>query len=81
MSIPGGVVADLIVVKAGFILAGLETFFDGPSTCGYVDELLHGCWSFRVTEVVREVGGIVDASPREDVSMAWSVHAAGNLDH
>jgi hypothetical protein len=69
------------VVKAGFILAGLKAFFDGPSTCGNVDELLQGCWFIRVTEVVREVGGIVDASPREDVSMAWSVYVAENLDH
>ena len=70
MSIPGGVVADLVVVKAGFVLAGLKTFFDGPATCGDVDEFLQGYWFIRVAEVVREVGGIVDASPREDVSMA-----------
>src|SRR6478609_10942785 len=42
MSIPGGVVADLIVVKAGFILPGLKAFFDGPPACGNVDELLQG---------------------------------------
>jgi len=28
------------VVKDGFVLAGLKTFFDGPATCEDADELL-----------------------------------------
>ena len=38
MFIPGGVVADLVVIEAGFVLGGLKAFFDGPAASGDVDE-------------------------------------------
>ena len=38
MFIPGGVVADLVVIEAGFVLGGLKALFDGPATGCDVDE-------------------------------------------
>ena len=39
MFVPGGVVTDLVVVEAGFVLTGLKALLDGPATGCDVDEV------------------------------------------
>src|SRR2546421_12297310 len=53
MSVPGVPGAHLIVVESDFVLAGSETFFDGPPRPGHVDQFSES----RVMRVVAVVEG------------------------
>ena len=66
VSVPGVVLADLVVVQAGLVLGELEGFLDAPTTSGDADELGHGHWLTAVADVVGQLAGLGDRAPHEE---------------
>ena len=61
MSMPGVPGTDLVVVESDFVLAGSETFFDGPARPGHVDEFSEAGVVWVVAVVIGEFA-VVDGS-------------------
>src|SRR2546430_15267104 len=61
MSVPGVPGADLVVVESDFVLAGSETFFDGPPRSGHVDEFSES-GVMRVVAVVEGQFTVIDGT-------------------
>jgi hypothetical protein len=55
--VPAGVLADLVVVQAGFALGCLEVFLDGPAGAGHAHEFGQGHPRRCVADEVDQIPG------------------------
>ncbi len=62
MSVPAGVLPDLVVIQPGLAFGGLEGFFDGGAGSGDSDQFGQAGAGRCVAQVVGQVGGIGNAA-------------------
>ena len=58
VSVPAGVLPDLVVIQTGLAFGGLESFLDGPTGSGDSDQFSQAGADRCVTQVVGQVGGV-----------------------
>jgi hypothetical protein len=65
VSVPGVPEADLIVVEADLVLAGLEALLDGPADTDDGDQVVDGGAGLGVADEVGELGGVAEGAADE----------------